>query len=127
MAERVELYFEHEDKFNDQLKRCTQVLSNLALLDLREEKIIFAGNRFMIYALYPETNISIHVLWGLNKLNTVFAVGKSIVNQTSNTDIGELMLKHGGGGHANDGTCQIENDDADRVFKKLREQINADG
>ena len=127
VAERVELYFEQEDKFKVQLKRCTKVLSNLALLDLREEKIIFAGNRFMIYALYPETNISIHVLWGLNKLNTVFAVGKSIVNQTSNTDIGELMLKHGGGGHANAGTCQIENDDADRVLKKLREQINADG
>ena len=127
VAERVELYFEQEDKFKDQIKQCTIVHSNLAVLDLREEKTIFAGNRFMIYVLYPGANISIHVLWGLNKSNTVFAVGKSIVNQTSNTDIGELMLKNGGGGHANAGTCQIDNENAERVLKKLKEQIIADG
>ena len=85
------------------------------------------GNRFMIYALLPDTNISIHVLWGLNKLNTVFATGKSIINRTSKTNIGDLMLKYGGGGHESAGTCQIENDDAERVLSELIEQITADG
>jgi nanoRNase/pAp phosphatase (c-di-AMP/oligoRNAs hydrolase) len=97
------------------------------VLDLRGEEMIYAGNRFMIYALFPECNISIHVLWGLNKLNTVLATGKSITNRTSKTNVGELMLKYGGGGHENAGTCQVENDDAERVLGELIEQINRDG
>jgi len=127
VKERVDLYFEHEGKFKDQIKRCSTVHDNLVILDLREEETIYAGNRFMIYALFPDCNISIHVLWGLNKLNTVLATGKSILNRTSKTNVGELMLKYGGGGHENAGTCQVENDDAARVLGELTEQINKDG
>ncbi|MBO6520407.1 MAG: exopolyphosphatase [Rhodospirillales bacterium] len=127
VKERVDLYFDHEEKFKDQIKRCSTVHGNLVILDLREEETIYAGNRFMIYALFPECNISIHVLWGLNKLNTVLATGKSITNRTSKTNVGELMLKYGGGGHENAGTCQVENDDAEQVLGELIEQITKDG
>jgi nanoRNase/pAp phosphatase (c-di-AMP/oligoRNAs hydrolase) len=127
VKERVDLYFEHEDKFKDQIKRCSTVHGNLVVLDLREEETIYAGNRFMIYALFPECNISIHVLWGLNKLNTVLATGKSITNRTSKTNVGELMLKYGGGWHENAGTCQVENDDTARVLGELIDQITKDG
>ena len=127
VKERVELYNEHREKQIEQIKRCSTVHGNLVVLDLREEETIFAGNRFMIYALYPETNISIHVMWGMQKMNTVFATGKSILNRTSNTNVGELMLKYGGGGHLNAGTCQVENDEAEKVLGELVEQINADG
>jgi nanoRNase/pAp phosphatase (c-di-AMP/oligoRNAs hydrolase) len=96
-------------------------------LDLRNEEVIYAGNRFVIYALFPECNISIHVLWGLKQQNTVLAVGKSIFNKTSQTNIGELMLKYGGGGHQNAGTCQIENDKASKVLKELIAQIQQNG
>ena len=82
--------------------------------------------RFAVYALFPHTNISIHVLWGLQKQNTVFATGKSIVNRTSNTNIGELMLFYGGGGHENAGTCQIANERAEAVLRELIAAINAD-
>jgi nanoRNase/pAp phosphatase (c-di-AMP/oligoRNAs hydrolase) len=81
----------------------------------------------MIYALYPECNISIHAIWGLNKLNTVFATGKSIVDRSSKTNIGELMLQYGGGGHENAGTCQIENDEAATLLDELIKQITTDG
>ena len=127
VKERVDLYREQESLFKEQIKRCTSVHGNLVVLDLRGEETIYAGNRFMIYALYPECNISIHVLWGLNKLNTVFAVGKSITNRTSKTDIGALMLEYNGGGHENAGTCQVENDDAPTILAQLIERINADG
>ena len=127
VKERVELYNEHREKQIDQIKLCSTVHGNLVVLDLREEETIFAGNRFMIYALYPDTNISIHVLWGMQKMNTVFATGKSILNRTSNTNVGELMLKYGGGGHLNAGTCQVENEDAERILGELIEQITADG
>ncbi len=127
VKERVDLYFEHEEKFKAQLQRCTKVHRNLVVLDLRKEETIFAGNRFMIYALYPDTNISIHVLWGLKNQNTVFATGKSILNRSSKTNVGELMLQYGGGGHENAGTCQIDNDKADGALKELIEKITADG
>lgn len=127
VKERVDLYLEHRDKAREQLERCSTVHGNLVVLDLRGEDTIYATNRFMIYAMYPDTNISIHVLWGLNKLNTVFATGKSILNRSSKTDIGSLMLEHGGGGHKNAGTCQVDNDDAEQVLGGLIERITADG
>ncbi|HLO47229.1 MAG TPA: exopolyphosphatase [Kamptonema sp.] len=127
VKERVDLYFEQEEKFKDQIHRCAKVYHNLVVLDLRNEEVIYAGNRFTIYALFPDCNISIHVLWGLKQQNTVFAVGKSIFKKTSQTNIGELMLKYGGGGHQNAGTCQIDNDKAEEVLKELIAQINQDG
>jgi nanoRNase/pAp phosphatase (c-di-AMP/oligoRNAs hydrolase) len=127
VKERIDLYRDHEDRFKDQIMRCSTVHDNLVVLDLRNEETIFAGNRFMIYALFPDCNMSIHCMWGLNKLNTVFATGKSILNRSSNTNVGELMLKYDGGGHENAGTCQVENDDSVRVLGELTAQINADG
>lgn len=127
VKERVDMYKEHEPKFIEQLKRCTAVHDNVAVLDLRHEDIIYTGNRFMIYALFPDTNISIHALWGLKKQNTVFACGKSILNKTSKTNVGELMLKYGGGGHENAGTCQIDNDKSVEVLNGLIAQMKSDG
>ena len=127
VKERVDLYFEQEEKFKEQIKRCSTVHKNLVVLDLRNEEVIHAGNRFMIYALFPECNISIHVIWGKQKQNVAFPVGKSIINRTSKTNIGELMLQYGGGGHFNAGTCQIDTEKADEVLKELIEKITADG
>jgi nanoRNase/pAp phosphatase (c-di-AMP/oligoRNAs hydrolase) len=127
VKERADLYFSHAEKFKDQIKRCAKVYGNLVVLDLRKEETIYAGNRFMIYAMYPETNISIHVLWGVKQQNTVFATGKSIINRSSKTNIGELMLQYAGGGHQNAGTCQVDNDKAEAVLKELTVKINADG
>ena len=125
IKERVELYFEQETKFKEQIKQCATVYKNLVVLDLRNEETIYAGNRFTIYALFPECNISMHVMWGLKQQNTVFAVGKSIFNRTSKTNIGELMLKYGGGGHMNAGTCQINHNKADDVLKELIAELTA--
>ena len=127
VVERVELYNEHAPLFKEQIKRCSSVYNNLVVLDLRDEETIYCGNRFMIYALYPETNISIHVMWGLKKQNTVFAIGKSILNRTSKTHVGVLCLAYGGGGHANAGTCQINNENADSIKEELILKINSDG
>ena len=96
------------------------------MFDLKGEETIFVTHRFLIYALYPQCNISIHVLWGLRKQNTAFAIGNSIINRTSKTDIGELCLKYNGGGHRNAGTCQVDNDSADERLEELIRQIHAD-
>ncbi len=127
VQERVFLYREHDAKAKQQIMRCSRVYDNLVVLDLLEEETIWATNRFTIYALFPETNISIHKLWGLKKQNTVFAIGKSILNRSSNTNVGELCLKYGGGGHLNAGTCQVSNDQAKQVEDELIKKINEDG
>ena len=127
VLERVELYFDHAARAREQIERCATVHKNLVVLDLREEETIFAANRFIIYALYPQCNISIHVLWGMQKQNTVFATGKSILDRGSKTNVGELMLQYGGGGHNAAGTCQVANDQAEVVLGALIHQINADG
>ena len=127
VKERIDVYFEHAEKFKEQLLRCARVEGNLVVLDLRNEEIIFPGNRFMIYVLFPQCNISIQVLWGLNREITVLATGKSIIDRSSKTNVGELMLKYGGGGHQGAGTCQIDNAQADRVLAELIQVINQDG
>lgn len=127
VKERVDLYMEHHAKHKEQLERCAKIHDNLILLDLREEEKIWAGNRFFIYALFPDCNISIHEMWGKGKQNTVFAIGKSIINRSSNTNVGELCLKYGGGGHNAAGTCQVANEKADDVLKELISQITKDG
>ena len=124
VKERVDLYFEQADLFEAQLKRIAKVYDKVVVLDLREEEVIHAGNRFMIYALYPETQISVHVAWGFKKQNTAVMIGKSIVNKGSNVDIGELCLKYGGGGHHNAGTCQLDNDKVDAALPDIIKALN---
>ncbi len=125
VKERVELYFEQAELFKEQLKRIARVYDKVVVLDLRNEEIIYAGNRFMIYALYPETRISVHVAWGFRKQNTAVMIGKSIINKDSDVDIGELCLKYGGGGHHNAGTCQLENDVVDQELPGIIAALNA--
>ncbi|MBO5590150.1 MAG: exopolyphosphatase [Acidaminococcaceae bacterium] len=125
VKERVELYFEQADLFVAQLKRIAKIYDKVVVLDLRNEEVIHAGNRFMIYALYPETQISVHVAWGFRKQNTAVMIGKSIVNKASKVDIGELCLKYGGGGHHNAGTCQLENDEVDKQLPDIIAALNA--
>lgn len=127
VKERVDMYFEHHEIFQQQLRRCAKVYENLIVLDLRDEAVIYAGNRFIIYALFPECNISIHQMWGVKQQNTVFAVGKSIFNRTSTTNVGALMLRYGGGGHLAAGTCQINNNEVEEVLEELIDQITQDG
>ncbi len=127
VKERVDIYNAHLPKFKEQIERCARVHGNLVILDLRREDTIWAGNRFMIYALFPNCNISMHAMWGKNKQNTVLAIGKSILNRTSKTNVGELCLSYGGGGHNAAGTCQVDNLKSDEIVQAIIDKINKDG
>ena len=123
VAERVALYREHAEAAAEQIERCATVHGRVVVLDLRDEEVIHPANRFLLYALFPECTVSIHVLWGLERQNTVFAVGRSILDRSSTLDIGALMLANGGGGHEAAGTCQIANGKAESVLDELVETI----
>lgn len=127
VKERVDLYQEHQKASMQQIEKCAKVQQNVVILDLRNEDEIFTTNRFVIYAMYPECNISIHVLWGLQKQNTVLALGKSILDRSCKTNIGELMLKYGGGGHSNAGTCQVDNNKAESVLEEVVKVLVTNG
>ena len=119
VKERVELYFKQEKLFKEQLQRIAKVDGDCVILDLRNEDVIHAGNRFMIYALYPEAKYSVHVVWGFKKQNTAVMIGKSIINKSGVVDIGQLCLAYGGGGHHNAGTCQLSNDEVDVLLPSI--------
>ena len=124
VKERVDLYFEQQELFKAQLNRITKIDGKVAIIDLRNEDTIYAGNRFMVYAMHPETELSVHVAWGFRKQNTAVMIGKSIINRNSKFNIGELCLSYGGGGHANAGTCQLDNDKIDAELPIIIDKLN---
>ena len=124
VKERVDLYFEQQELFKEQLKKITTIEDKVAVIDLRNEETIYAGNRFMVYAMWPEIELSVHVAWGFKKQNTAVMIGKSIINRNSDFNIGELCLSYGGGGHANAGTCQLDNDKIDEELPVIIDKLN---
>ncbi len=122
VSERVRLYFEQEAYFRQQLERCTRLAGDVAVVDLRSEDPIYAGNRFMVYALFPEVRVSVHCLRGLGD-TTAFAVGKSILDRSSPVNVGQVCLAHGGGGHTGAGTCQVPGDLAEATLASLLEAL----
>ena len=128
VEERVHVYEFNEEFFELQIRRCAAVHTKLVIVDLRNEETIYPGNRFTVYAAFPACNISIQVLpFADDPSLTVLATGKSILDRTSKTNIGSLMLEYGGGGHDAAGTCRVPNADVDRVLGELTQRINADG
>lgn len=125
VKERVDRYFEMDTLFRDMIKKHTRIEGHVIVTDLRDVETIYAGNRFMVYALYPEQNVSIWIVDGRNKQNCVFACGHSIINRTATVDIGSLMLRHGGGGHKAAGTCQVPYEQAEEVLKSIVSAMNA--
>jgi len=123
--ERVELFFAQHALFRDQLQRIARVHDRLVVLDLRNEETIYAGNRFVVYAMFPQCDISMHVMWGREKMNTVYTVGKSIFDRGNRVEVGDLMLEYGGGGHSAAGTCQGGNDRAEAMKQELIERLVA--
>ena len=124
VKERVDMYFAQQELFKAQLKEITKIHDKVAVIDLRDQETIYTGNRFMVYAMWPETELSVHVAWGFRKQNTAVMIGKSIVNRASKFNIGELCLSYGGGGHANAGTCQLDNDKVDAELPVIIDKLN---
>ena len=124
IKERIKLYNDEQNNFKEQIKRCTRLDGKTAILDVRNEEVIHVGNRFMVYALFPEANVSVHIFYGKQNQNTVFAVGKSIINRSCPIDIGAMMYEYAGGGHMNAGTCQVENDKAEETLRNILDRIN---
>ncbi|MCP4751871.1 MAG: exopolyphosphatase [Proteobacteria bacterium] len=127
VKQRIDRYFDHQDPFEDMLKRTSRIEDNLIITNLLNEETIYAGNRFIAYALHPEQNIDLRIMWGKEKQNVVIACGHSIFNRSSRTNVGKLMLEYGGGGHSMAGTCQIPIDTWEETLDEIATVIRKQG
>lgn len=135
VVERVEMYYEQNALFLEMIEKYTRVDGNVIITDLRGVSPIYTGNRFLIYSKYPAQNISLWIVDGRKienvdgtcTQNVPIAVGHSVLNRTSRTNVGTLLLSYGGGGHVQVGTCQVDQADADRIIEELVSQMKVDG
>lgn len=125
VKERIEVYYEQAEKFKEMVLAHTVVEGNLIITDLRGVNPIYSGNRFMIYSMYPEQNISAWIVSGKGGAGCSAAVGYSIMNRTSKVDVGSLMLKYHGGGHRKVGTCQFSDEEMGTELPKMLEELKA--
>lgn len=123
VKERVEVYFDQNAKFIDMVKEHTTTEGNVIISDLRHVDPIYSGNRFLVYSLYPEQNISAWIVSGRGGQGCSAAVGYSILNRTATMNVGSLMLKYGGGGHKRVGTCQFSNESMDTELPKMLKEL----
>jgi len=119
VKERIDVYFKQQDLFTEMVKKHAKIEGKAIYIDLRDVETIYAGNRFLLYTLFPEQNISLWVVDGKKKVNTVITAGYSIINKTATVDIGSLMLKYGGGGHRSVGTCQVAFEETDKIIREI--------
>ncbi|MEF9942378.1 MAG: exopolyphosphatase [Lachnospiraceae bacterium] len=123
VKERVEVYFEQTEKFKEMVLAHTCVEKDVIITDLRGVDPIYTGNRFMIYSMYPNQNISAWIVSGKGGNGCSVAVGYSILNRTATVDVGSLMLKYGGGGHKAVGTCQFADEQMEEMVPQLLNEL----
>lgn len=123
VKERIEVYWEQAEKFKEMVEKYTRVEGNVIISDLRGVDPIYTGNRFMIYSMYPEQNISAWIVSGRGGQGCSAAVGYSILNRTCEVNVGSLMLKYNGGGHKKVGTCQFSNENMDTELPKMLAEL----
>ena len=123
VQERIDTYREQDQKFKEMVRAYTRVEKDVIISDLRGVDPIYSGNRFLIYSMYPEQNISVWIVNGRGGKGCSAAVGYSVLNRTSHVNVGSLMLKYGGGGHMAVGTCQFSDEVMDEQLPKLLDEI----
>ena len=123
VKERVEVYYEQSEAFEKMVKKYAKVEGNAVVVDLRGVETIHAGNRFMLYTLFPKQNISVWIIDGKNKQNAAITVGYSIIKHGATVNVGSLLLTYGGGGHVQVGTCQVDYADADRIIREIIDTV----
>lgn len=124
---RVQRIRNEQEEFRHLLQRNSFQLSNVVVTDLREIDALPAGNRFLVYSLFPEANVSLRVHWGPAHRTVVAAVGHSIFNRTCNTSVGELMSRYGGGGHRGAGTCILPLENAADAIDEILFELQSNG
>lgn len=127
VRQRVERLQSETEAFRSLLQRNSFQLHNVVITDLREVERLPAGNRFLVYSLFPDANVSVRVHWGPKRGSVIAAVGHSIFNRTCNTSVGDLMSRFGGGGHRGAGTCELPLEQAADAIDEILIELQQNG
>jgi hypothetical protein len=127
VQERVHKIREHDDRFRDVTLERSRLDGNVVFTDFRDLNPLPVGNRFIVYTLFPQSNVSVRVHWGPSREHVACAVGHSIFNRTCRTAVGELMSDYGGGGHRGAGTCLLPAKNADALIQEIIATLKQNG
>ena len=127
VRERVDRLHKETEEFREVLNAHTRLEGNVIITDLRDLDSLPAGNRFLVYTLFPRGNVSVRIHWGPRKQTVIAAVGHNIFNRTCKTSIGDLMSHYGGGGHRGAGTCMIPIEDAEEALDEIVATLKRNG
>ena len=127
VKERYERMYADDSTFREALRAHSRVDGNVVVTDFRNLEQIPTGNRFLIYALYRDVNVSVRIHWGPQRQFVIVAVGHSIFNRSCKTNVGELMSRYGGGGHRGAGTTPLLPEQADTVIEQIIKELKHKG
>lgn len=85
------------------------------------------GNRFLVYTLYPEANVSVRFFDSPDGRISTISVGHSIFNRTCRSNIGSLLGEYRGGGHRGVGTAQFPKAESEPRFAEIIARLKQAG
>lgn len=115
------------DAFRQSLMETSKQDGNVVVTDVRGKRSLPTGNRFLIYDLFPSSNVSVRVADGHDGSYVSIQVGRSILNRTCKTNVGALMAQYGGGGHEGAGTCQPPTAECEKTLREIVETLKRNG
>jgi hypothetical protein len=127
VKERIERLRDQDQAFREATLACSKQEGNVVFTDFRATSPIPAGNRFLVYTLYPEANVSVRAHWGPRRERVAVSIGHSIFDRTCQTNVGILMSLYGGGGHKGAGGCMLMPEKADALIAQMIERLRDKG
>ncbi len=127
VADRVRRMREENEVFRQALLADSRMDGNVVVTDFRNRSEIPVGNRFLVYTLFPDANVSLRIHWGPDRAFVVAAVGHSIFRRTCKTNVGELVARYGGGGHRGAGTTPLPTAEAEKKLTEILEVLKRNG
>lgn len=127
VSKHVERLRAEEQAFRKHLQADSRQDGNVVITDVRGQRDLPSGNRFLIYELFPDANVSVRVADGRNNEFVSIQVGHNILKRDCKTSVGDLLAGYGGGGHTGAGTCQVAPGQADRVLAEIVEVLKRNG
>ncbi len=127
VKEHVDKMRAENEAFKSHLLEASKRDGNVVITDVRGLKNLPSGNRFLIYDLFPEADVSVRIADGHDGSYVSIQVGHSILKRTCRTNVGDLMSRYGGGGHEGAGTCQPKTLETKRVLREIVATLKNNG
>ncbi|MDR0549932.1 MAG: exopolyphosphatase [Deltaproteobacteria bacterium] len=124
VKERANFYFEQTPLYVNMIQTCSRLIGQVLIIDFRKQEVIYPGNRFLPYTMFPNCKVSIHLTWSRDEKNVALAMGNSIINRDSQANLGSIALHFGGGGHEAVATCQIDSQEVEETVKMIVDFIH---